>query len=99
MKQLFTEHPATVGETYLQHLHSALTFAMHMALGCLACTVHAFLPFLFEKTGSGKIAMLYDRMITNRSRLASDQPPAPRSRHADDLKVAELFTRQPDVET
>lgn len=65
----FTEHPATVGETYGQHFQTALGFSIGMIGGGLACLVHAFLPFLFESTGSATIRSLYERMIAHRSRL------------------------------
>jgi len=62
----FTAHPASVGESYLQHLHHAAGFAASMIKGGLAVLVHAVLPFLFVKTGSGVIADLNTRMVTNR---------------------------------
>jgi len=61
MFSLFTRHPASVNETYLEHLGMALGFAARMLIATVVCTVHAFLPFLFEKTGSGMIADLYRR--------------------------------------
>jgi hypothetical protein len=67
----FTEHPATVGETYGQHFQTALGFSVSMIGGGLACMVHAVFPFLFERTGSATIRGLYERMIAHRSRLAS----------------------------
>ena len=70
MKHLsFTEHPASVGENYLQHLRHAAGFALSMIGGGLAVAVHAVLPFLFKKTGSGIIADLHTRMVANRRRL------------------------------
>ena len=48
---LFTAHPATVGETYLQHLHSAAKFSALMFCGAAACLIHAVLPFAFVRTG------------------------------------------------
>lgn len=69
----FTEHPETVGETYLQHMHSASWFAMTMFVGALACLLHAVFPFAFQKSGSRRIAILYDRMITNRHRVPKQQ--------------------------
>ena len=95
MKHWFTEHPATVGETYWQHLQSALCFSFHMALGCAACLVHAFFPFLFERTGSARIALLHDRMIVNRSRL--NRIPSAEPTADSRPEIAELFSRQPDV--
>ena len=66
LRDLFTDHPASVGETYWQHLASAWGFAWRMMLASLACLVHALLPFLFEKTGSRAITHLHDRMVVNR---------------------------------
>jgi Family of unknown function (DUF6356) len=68
---LFSDHPATVGESYLEHAHMAAGFGTHMILGGLACLVHAALPFLFERTGSKKVALLHDRMIVGRDRCSS----------------------------
>ncbi|MDJ0950198.1 MAG: DUF6356 family protein [Alphaproteobacteria bacterium] len=69
-RSMFTDHPASVGETYGQHMVSASGFAVRMFLGGAACLVHALLPFLFEKTGSTMITRLYDRMVTNRHRMS-----------------------------
>lgn len=66
----FGEHPAAVGETYVQHMGSAFGFGTRMMLGGLACLVHGLLPFLFTATGSRTIVLLHDRMIRNRSRAA-----------------------------
>lgn len=65
---LFTEHPASVGETYLQHLVSATGFSLHM-IGCgFCCLIHGLLPFLFVRTGSNAVVELHDRMVANRAR-------------------------------
>ena len=69
LKAKLTDHPATVGETYGEHFVSAMGFSLSMLKAAFCCGVHAILPFAFEKTGSECIAGLYDRMITNRSRL------------------------------
>ncbi|SDD03039.1 hypothetical protein SAMN05444678_10852 [Sphingomonas sp. YR710] len=66
LDRYFLAHPRSVGESYGEHMGQALFFARHLLLGGVACLVHAFLPFLFERTGSGRVAMLHDRMITNR---------------------------------
>ena len=62
----FTEHPASVGENYFEHLRHASGFAASMISGGLACMVHAILPFMFTHTGSGVVAELNTRMVTNR---------------------------------
>ena len=64
----FSEHPASVGENYWQHLLSALSFSGVMAIGSVACFVHALFPFLFKQTGKGMIERLYQKMVTCRHR-------------------------------
>ena len=67
-RSLFEDHPASVGETYWQHLASAWSFSWRMAIASLACLVHALLPFLCTKYGSQTITQLHDRMVINRHR-------------------------------
>jgi hypothetical protein len=67
LARLFTQHPASVGESYLQHLRAAATFGIRMLAGGLACLVHALLPFLFERTASHCIDQLHQRMVVNRA--------------------------------
>lgn len=65
----FTDHPATVGETYVEHFHHASSFGVRMILGGFACLLHGIFPFLFVKTGSDQIRTLHGRMVVNRSKL------------------------------
>lgn len=65
----FTEHPASVGETYSQHFMHASGFGMRMVLGGFACLLHGIFPFLFVKTGSNQIQTLHGRMVVNRSKM------------------------------
>ena len=68
IRRLFTEHPASVGETYGQHLAMASGFSLRMLAGAAVCFVHAVLPFLFVRTGSAIICGLHERMVTHRRR-------------------------------
>lgn len=61
MIDLFTRHPESVGETYFEHMGMAAGFAVSLFVAAFVCTVHAVLPFMFEKTGSRMIAELYQR--------------------------------------
>jgi hypothetical protein len=74
LHRFFTDHPATVGENYLEHLGSALSFAGPLFLAAVCGVVHAVLPFLFPRTGSRIVMRLNERMVTNRAR-------APVARH------------------
>jgi hypothetical protein len=62
----FTEHPASVGESYTEHLLRAVCFGTRMVFAGMACLVHGILPFLFVRTGSRAIAELNDRMTSGR---------------------------------
>jgi hypothetical protein len=77
IKQLFTEHPASVGETYGEHLVAAGGFSGRLFIAAMVCGVHALLPFLFEKTGSAIITELHDKMVANRVRAGKSAPAAP----------------------
>ena len=66
---LFTDHPNSVGESYVEHLHSAAGFGSRMMVAGLACMLHGLFPFLFVTTGSRTIRHLHETMITHRSRL------------------------------
>lgn len=70
--RLFTDHPASVGETYGEHLLQASSFGFRMIVAGLACLVHGLLPFLFVRTGSTAIAALHTRMVTHRRQTVAD---------------------------
>ena len=73
----FCEHPASVGESYGEHLLHASGFGLRMMFAGIACLVHGILPFLFERTGSRTITELNDRMVADRrvarTAIASDE--------------------------
>jgi hypothetical protein len=79
LKQLFTDHPDAVGETYGEHMNVALSFAGPLLAAGLAALVHAFLPFLYVTTASTTVKRLHARMTNRvpkpaiqRSQTASD---------------------------
>ena len=61
---LFTRHPAAVGETYWQHLAVAGSFWFWLTLAALAAFVHAIVPALCETTASQIIRKLHAKMET-----------------------------------
>jgi hypothetical protein len=73
MFPLFTKHPASVGETYFEHLGSAGGFGSRMIIAGLACLVHGIFPFLFQRTGSTTISTLYQRMVVGRNKQDSQK--------------------------
>ncbi len=61
LSKLFTEHPASVDETYFGHMAFAAWFASRLFMAGGAALVHAILPFLFETTASRIVRELYER--------------------------------------
>ena len=72
LARAFTEHPASVDETYAEHLGTASFFAFRLIWAGIACLLHGLLPFLFVTTGSSTIRELNERMVTNRTRQKSE---------------------------
>ena len=66
LRSLFTEHPASVDETYLEHFISALGFGARMIVAGVACMVHGLLPAVFVNRGSDAICALHERMVVKR---------------------------------
>lgn len=58
----FTEHPASVDETYGEHFRFATGTGLKMVLGGLACMCHGLLPFAFATTGSRTILALQKKV-------------------------------------
>jgi len=65
--RLLTDHPASVGETYLEHMGQATSFGTTMILAGIACLIHGLIPAWFVSTGK-TISRLHDRMVINRRR-------------------------------
>ncbi len=62
IKDYFTKHPASVGETYREHFRVASHFAKDLALASMAAAIHALAPNLFTSTASTKIQQLHSEM-------------------------------------
>jgi len=75
VKNFFTDHPRSIGESYFQHLFFATVFGLKMVVAGLACIIHAFLPFLFKNTGSnmliGMMKTFVERMQEPDERIIS----------------------------
>lgn len=66
LRQILTDHPRAVGESYWQHLRAALGLAGYLAvtLGILMC--HAVLPGLYVTRASERVTNLHHRMHNRR---------------------------------
>ncbi len=81
-KHFFTDHPASAGESWAEHFMIAFRFGLAFIGAGLALMVHAFLPFLFVRTGSETLIRLHQEMMMRRSftippdkRPSRHQPP------------------------
>ncbi len=83
MFRSFTQHPATVGEGYWQHLVQAAGFGLQMLAVGLACIAHGIFPFLFQHTGSDAITRLHVTLTERRRAglgaqgVCTEEEPAP----------------------
>ncbi|MGJ8622004.1 MAG: DUF6356 family protein [Yoonia sp.] len=59
---VFLDHPASVDETYLQHMRFAFGFAFWLVAAGLAALVHAIIPALCETTASRILHRLHARI-------------------------------------
>ncbi len=65
MNRIFLQHPATVEETYFEHMRFAGWFSFTLFRATLAALIHALIPCLFEKTAGNLIKQMHSR-IENR---------------------------------
>ena len=65
---IFRDHPASVGETYVEHFGVAMSFGLALIAAGLACLIHAVLPFLFTTYARRAVADLHGRIVTHRDR-------------------------------
>ena len=68
MRNIFTEHPNSVDETYLQHMRCALGFHFILLRLSLCALIHAIFPFWCETTASNGIKELNDCMQNRRNK-------------------------------
>ncbi len=73
LKRIFLDHPASVGEGYLEHAAFAARFGWTMLLGSLACFVHALIPALCKSNGSTTVLRLHDRLMKARAAQSERQ--------------------------
>ncbi|MGI8841985.1 MAG: DUF6356 family protein [Caulobacteraceae bacterium] len=76
-RRLFVDHPASMGESYLEHQGVALSFAGRLAAAAGACAIHALIPGLFVTAASRAVGELNDRLIAGGRRGAGADRAAP----------------------
>lgn len=64
MKNMFTNHPSSVGETYWEHMKNASTYGFNMLFGGIACLIHSVFPFIFKNTGSNVLLKMTHHFVS-----------------------------------
>jgi hypothetical protein len=72
-RRLFLDHPASVGESYLEHMGVASRFGFRMIGGGMGCAIHAVLPFLFKTRGSDTVQALNAELVAKRNAARAAQ--------------------------
>ena len=67
--RLFTDHPASVGESYVQHFGVATRFGARMIVGGVGAVLHGFVPALCKTSGSRTVGALHAEMVAKRSAI------------------------------
>lgn len=71
--KLFTEHPASVGESFTEHFGVASRFGMKLMWGGAGCFLHAFLPFVCKTRGSDTVTALHAELVAKRNAARAAQ--------------------------
>jgi hypothetical protein len=70
-KRLFIDHPATVDESYFEHLVFAFKFSSRLFRIGFAALIHGAIPATFETTASSEILKLGEEIRNRRQLMAS----------------------------
>ena len=71
----FTAHPASVGQTYIEHFKFAFKVSVSLFKAFLACLIHAIYPPLHKNTASATIAELNSRIEQRKFSELTDVAP------------------------
>ena len=72
----FTDHPASVGQTYFEHFKFAVNVSKSLLKAFSACLIHAVYPPLHRNTASATIAELHNRIAQRKLSESRDNSDA-----------------------
>lgn len=70
LQRMFREHPAKVGESYVEHLVFAFGFSARLFRAAFAAFVHGVVPCLHETTASAAVLDMNDELRARRASMA-----------------------------
>ena len=68
----FTSHPASINETYVQHLQFTVKEALRLAKASAALLTHGLMPFLFVNYARDKISNLEQKLLKRNPTIDSN---------------------------
>lgn len=68
--QSFQSHPASVGQTYLQHLRFSASIALKLQKAAITAVLHALIPCAFQTDTSQSIEDLHQCMCHQLNRAS-----------------------------
>ena len=72
MKNIFKDHPNSVGETYFQHFFKACAFGIKLLLIAAQAFLHAIFPWCFKHSTSDQISKLNKVLQSRKNSINSD---------------------------
>lgn len=71
ISRIFKEHPAAVGESYLEHMAFAFRFSGRLLRASAAAFIHGIVPALCRTTASTAVLEMTDGIRRRRAEIAS----------------------------
>ncbi len=66
LKRHFTDHPASVDETYFEHFKVAARFARCLTMAAGAAAIHAVIPSMCTTTASEQICRMHEEVTSGK---------------------------------
>ncbi len=63
MKNIFTDHPSRIGETYIHHLFFAGKTALKLFGVALVLMIHGLFPFIFQNFTRNFLEKLFHQLL------------------------------------
>lgn len=70
MKNIFTNHPNSIGETYFQHFLKSMSFGIKLIFIGFRAFIHAVLPWCYEYSVSDYVYKL-NQTLQNRKKTVN----------------------------
>ncbi|HRX36352.1 MAG TPA: DUF6356 family protein [Aestuariivirga sp.] len=70
LRRMFRDHPAKVGESYVEHMVFAFGFSARLFRAAAAAFIHGVVPCLHETTASTAVLDMNDELRARRASMA-----------------------------